>query len=137
MTRNKGVRKFSKRIWPRPKVVRRKNLSVEPPGDDAGAIEFQQLFGLKASGLADLKELVFGIAAAMPQYFVQCAEKFWTVWDKHDGAAAFFQRIPYVAQCLRDRRRDARRRSGRLRCRMIRPRGNEVASVASTQATRR
>ena len=76
------------------------NLAVEPPGDNAGAIEFQQLFGLKASGMADLKELVLGIAAAMPQYFVQRAEKFGAIGDQDDGAAAFFQRIPDVAQGL-------------------------------------
>ena len=86
--------------------------------------------------MADLKELVLGIAAAMPQYFVQGAEKFGTIGHQHDGAAA----LSSAFQILRNAWWSSVRCSTTFRQITVSKdslAGNELASVASRPATHR
>ena len=53
---------------------------------------------METCGEAHFHELLFRVAAAMPEHFVERAEKSRATGNQHDGHAAFFEEIMDVAQ---------------------------------------
>ena len=93
ITRKTGVSRFNNRIWARPNVLRRRIRPFNHQAITPVRLNFSTRSTLKSCGLPYFDELLFRIAAAMPEHFVQRPEKSRAIGNQHDGNAADLQDV--------------------------------------------
>ncbi len=97
-TRKTGVSKFNNRIWARPNVVRRRIFPFNHQATTPVRLNFSTRSNLKPAAWPTAMSCSLRVAPAMPEHFVQGAEKLWAARNQHHGGAAVFQRGVNVAQ---------------------------------------